>query len=121
MKNSKYYVGAAVMVFLIFFSGVIATYVISGLLLFAGLVALCESVKPIKWLLSKTGNALDILIFGFSIYAMSSMGVTVAIGLGVAGLLFSVYYKPYLLAKDKPKRSTANKSSMEYRRSLWEQ
>tara|TARA_A100000172_G_C3044260_1_gene111811 strand:+ start:1977 stop:2342 length:366 start_codon:yes stop_codon:yes gene_type:complete len=121
MKHSKYYLGAAVMLFLIFFSGVIATYVISGLLLFAGLVALCESVKPIKWLLSKTGNILDILIFGFSIYAMSSMGVTVAIGLGVAGLLFSVYYKPILLRKNKPSKSSADKSSMESRKQLWEQ
>lgn len=121
MKHYKYWLGAAVVVFLIFFSGVIATYVISGILLFAGLVALAESVPPIKWVLSRTGNALDIAIFAFSIYAMSSMGVTVAIGLGVAGLLFSVYYKPLLKGKATKSNINRSGSAREYRDSLWNQ
>lgn len=112
--NVKYLLGIGGLLFLIFFSAAMATYVISGLVLFAGLVAMSESIRPIKWLFSRTGNLVDLIIFGFSIYAMSAMGVTVAIGLGVAGLLFSVYYKPYLkstMQSDKPKT----------RKSLWEQ
>lgn len=120
MNKPKIIIGIVVLVFLIFFSGVIATYVISGILLFAGLVALAESVQPIKWLFTKTSNAIDVLIFAFSIYAMSSMGVTVAIGLGVAGLLFSIYYKPYL--KQGPKEIDQSKmTTKEYRSSLWNQ
>lgn len=120
VMNHRYVLGVVVLLFLIFFSGVIATYVISGVLLFAGLVALSESIPPIKWLFRRTSNIVDLVIFAFSIYAMSSMGVTVAIGLGVAGLLFSLYYKPYLVGSGNLK-SGRKDSTRSYRSSIWEQ
>jgi hypothetical protein len=118
--STRYFIGVVVLLFLIFFSAAMATYVISGLLLFAGLVALSESIPAVKWLFRKTSNVVDFVIFAFSIYAMSSMGVTVAIGLGVAGLLFSLYYKPYLVSSGSlgTKSKDGTKS---YRSSLWEQ
>jgi len=123
--NKKYVIGVIALICLMSFSAVLAVYVISGMLLFIGLVALCESIRPLKWLLSKSGNVLDIIIFGFSIYAMSSMGVTVAIGLGVAGLLYSVYYKPYLIksfkARVKKKPIDVKSNVKEYRAELWKQ
>lgn len=114
------------LLFIIMFSGVVATYVFSGLLMFAGMVALCESIPLVRWLFSKTGNLLDLLIFGFSVFAIADMGVTVAIGLSVAGLLFSVYYKP-LLKKSHRKRSknvsgnAKGRESRTYRSALWMQ
>lgn len=53
------------------------------------------------------------------------MGVTVAIGLGVAGLLYSVYYKPYLIksfkARVKKKPIDVKSNVKEYRAELWKQ
>jgi len=94
----KYFVGAVALVMLVSFSASMATYVFSGVLMFVGLVVLTESIGLLKWLFRRTGNLIDMLIFGVSIYAMSSYGVTVTIALSVAGLLFSVYYKPILKA-----------------------
>lgn len=92
----KYVFGIVAVIVLVSFSVAMATYVFSGLLMFAGLVALVESLPPLRWFFSRTGSLVDILIFVFSVIALGTMGATVAIGLSVAGLLFSVYYKPYL-------------------------
>lgn len=100
----KYLLGIVAILILLGFSVSMATYVFSGLLMFAGLVAIVETFGSLKWLVSRTSNAIDVLIFAFSVVALSSMGATVAIGLSVAGLLFSVYYKPYLRSSLKGRR-----------------
>lgn len=120
----KYLLGAFALLFLIMFSGVVTVYVFSGLLMFGGIVALCESMPPVKYFVAKTGHLVDLLMFGFGVYAISSMGVTVAIGLSVAGLLFSVYYKPYLRAtlpksKKRAKATKAKKAGMSEARHEW--
>jgi len=121
----KYLLGALALLFLIMFSGVVVVYVFSGLLMFGGIVALCESIKPLKYFVSRSAHLVDFVIFAFGIYAMSRMGVTVAIGLGVAGLLFSVYYKPYLRGcYPRPRKGRRSGIGREYRLSrseLWQQ
>lgn len=92
----KYFIGGIIVVFLIMVSGHVATYIISGLLMFAGLVALCETIPLIKFIFRYTGNLVDLCIFGLSVYGLSHMGATVAIGLSVCGLLFTIFYKPRL-------------------------
>ncbi len=69
-----------------------------------GLIALIESIKPLKWCLQRTSKAFDIIIFGFSILAVMQYGLTIAASLTVMGLGYTLFYGPYLreqLHKDK--------------------
>ncbi len=103
MKNKVIY-GIIVLLFLMYFVAQLQVYIFSGLIMFAGIVALTESCKPIRWFVAQTGNIIDIIIFGGSIFLLLDAGPTIAIGVSIAGLLFSYYYKPYLrerLSKSK--------------------
>lgn len=95
----RYVIGGVAALFLIFVSGHLAVYIVSGLLMFAGLVALCETVPLVKFVFRWTNSLVDIGIFAFSVYGLAEMGATVAIGLSVCGLLFTVFYKPLLRRK----------------------
>lgn len=96
----KYVIGAAVVLFILWFSASLAVYMFSGLIMFAGLVAIVESVRWLQWLFARTGNVIDILIFGVSIYLLWNAGVTVAMGVSICGLLFTVFYKPFLIDRE---------------------
>lgn len=103
----KYLIGGAIVIALIMFSGALAVYVFSGLIMFVGMVALIESIGPLRWFVARTGSYIDLMIFGFSIYLAINGSVTVAMGITIAGLLFTVFYKPYLrnrLAEAKTKK-----------------
>lgn len=93
----KIVIGIIVILVILSVGGSIATYVLSGVLMFAGLVAMVESIGILKWLFRHTSSLVDILIFGFTVFAMSHMGATVSISLSVAGLLFTIIYKPMLV------------------------
>ena len=77
-----------------------------GLVTLVGLIALVESIPPLKWFVTKTSMLVDILIFVGSIYATATLGYNLTASLVVAGLGFSLVYAPYLrgtLLKKKPK------------------
>jgi len=106
----KVLLGIALFVMVLMIGGALATYVFSGVLMFAGLVAMVESVPLLKWMFKKTSGFIDVLIFAFSIYGLAHMGATVSIGLSVAGLLFTLVYKPMFLKKGL-KRVIADRKS----------
>lgn len=83
-----------------------------GVVSLVGLIALVESVKPLKWLLSRSSKVLDGIIFLFTILATMNYGLTIAASLTVTGLGYSLFYGPYLreqrLGKSKKKEPMQN-------------
>jgi hypothetical protein len=88
--------------------GLIATYLIFGILTLAGFIALTENVKPIKWLVIKFSGLIDVLIFVGSIWATATLGVTITASLVIAGLGYSLLYSPWLRKNHKKKSSQIN-------------
>lgn len=84
--------------FIMYMSSVMFVYIMSGIIMFAGLVALIETIPVVKWFASRTGNLIDIVIFALSAYTLVSSGPTIAIGVGVCGVMYTVLYKPRLIA-----------------------
>lgn len=82
-----------------------------GTLTLIGLVVLIESIQPIKWLASRTSKAIDILIFLFTIAAISRYGFTIAGGLTVAGLGYTLAYAPYLREQLEAKKQFKQQAS----------
>lgn len=82
-----------------------------GVISLVGLIALIESVKPLKWLLSRSSKVLDSIIFIFTILATMNYGLTIAASLTVTGLGYSLFYAPYL-REQHLKTSTKKKPSM---------
>jgi hypothetical protein len=81
-----------------------------GVITLVGLIALVESIKPLKWILSRSSKVFDIVLFVCSILATMNFGLNIAASLTVAGLGYTLYYGPYLrerLSKEKPKRKAA--------------
>jgi hypothetical protein len=85
--------------------GLIATYLIFGILTLAGFIALTENVKPIKWLVIKFSGLIDVLIFVGSIWATATLGVTITASLVISGLGYSLLYSPWLRRNHKKKLS----------------
>ena len=79
--------------------GSIGTYVFFGAITLAGLIAIAESNKYIKYLIMKSNRLLDIAIFGLTIFATVSLGITMTASLAFAGLGYSLVYGPYLRSK----------------------
>lgn len=87
-------IGIAVLCF--FIGGIVLESLIAGIITIASLVALIESNGFLKWFISKTYKLVDIIIFAFGVYAKIHFGVTIAIGLMFAGLVFTLIYGPYI-------------------------
>jgi uncharacterized membrane protein len=83
-----------------------------------GLIVMVESIPPLKWLLSRSSQFFDILIFVFTIMATISYGLTIAASLTVTGLGYSLFYGPYLreqrLGKAPKKKQPLNNHSNNY-------
>jgi len=83
-----------------------------------GLIVMVESIPPLKWLLSRSSQFFDILIFVFTIMATISYGLTIAASLTVTGLGYSLFYGPYLreqrLGKASKKKQPLNNHSNNY-------
>lgn len=84
--------------FIMYMSSVMFVYIMSGIIMFAGFVALVETIPSLKWFASRTGNLIDILIFAIGAYALVKSGPTIAIGLGICGVMYTILYKPRLEA-----------------------
>lgn len=100
----KYIIGGLVVIILIAMGAWMATFVISGLVLFGGFVALVETIGPLRYIVVRTTALIDFVIFGLSIYLLFNSGVTVAFATGIAGLLFTIYYKPFLISREVNRR-----------------
>ncbi|MBC3759711.1 hypothetical protein H7U19_14960 [Hyunsoonleella sp. SJ7] len=74
----------------------IATYVFFGTITLAGLIAIIESNKYLKFIASKSNKLLDIIIFMGTLYATLSLGVTITASLTFAGLGYTLVYAPWL-------------------------
>ena len=74
----------------------IGTYVFFGCVTLAGLIAIAESNKYIQYLVVKGNKVVDVILFGATIVATASLGITVAASLTVAGLGYTLVYAPYL-------------------------
>lgn len=85
------YVGAALLGFGMFMGHLVTSIIFFGVLSAASLVVLVESNKRFKLFCGKYGFLLDLLLFVLSALAVAYMGVTVAGGLAVASLIFTIY------------------------------
>lgn len=80
---------------------VIGTYFFFGAITLAGLIALIESNKYLKYIAIKSNKILDLTIFGLTIYSTVSLGIMMTASLTVAGLGYTLLYAPYLRSKNK--------------------
>jgi len=74
----------------------ISTYVFFGAITLAGLIAIIESNKYLKYVATKSNKLLDIIIFLATLYATLSLGVTITASLTFAGLGYTLVYAPWL-------------------------
>lgn len=88
--------GAVAVIGTIVLSVSIGTQIFFGIAMLGGLVALVESNKYLKWAVAKSSQLLDIAIFVMSVYAISTLGVTIAGALTFAGLGYTLVYAPYV-------------------------
>lgn len=79
----------------------IGTYVFFGAITLAGLIAIAESNKYIKYLIVKSNRLVDLIIFGLTMYATVLLGVTMAASLTFAGLGYTLVYAPWLRSRNK--------------------
>lgn len=87
---------AAVLLLAFMIGSYILTATFFGVVMLIGLVFLVESIKPLKWLMSKSTRIVDSCIFLFTIVAMASYGLNITAALTVAGLGYTLVYAPYL-------------------------
>ena len=76
--------------------GIVLEAMIAGIITFISLIALIEAVPLLKWIISHTSKLVDCAIFAFGVYAKIHFGVTIAIGIMFAGLMFTLLYGPYI-------------------------
>ena len=74
----------------------IGTYVFFGAVTLAGLIAIAESNKYVKYFIVQGNKLIDISIFLLTIYATLSLGVTIAASLTIAGLGYTLIYAPWV-------------------------
>lgn len=77
----------------------IASFIFFGLLTFAGFVFLVENITILRWIVYRTSALFDVLIFAASIVATVQLGVTITASLTVAGLAFTLLYRPWIINK----------------------
>lgn len=90
------YVGAALLGLGMFMGHIIAGIIFFGILSAASIIFLVESNKEFKMFCGKYGFILDLFLFVLSAMAVAYLGVTVAGGLAVASLIFTVYRLNFL-------------------------
>ena len=80
-------------------SATIATYVFFGSITLAGLIAISESNKYVRFAIVKSNRLLDLAIFILTLFATVSLGITMTASLTFAGLGYTLIYAPYLRSK----------------------
>ncbi len=79
----------------------ISTYVFFGTITLAGLIAISESNKYVKYMITKSNRVVDLIIFGLTMYATVLLGVTITASLTFAGLGYTLVYAPWLRSRNK--------------------
>ena len=79
----------------------IGTFVFFGAITLTGLIAISESNKYVRFLIVRSNKLLDLLIFGFTIYATIALGITMTASLTFAGLGYTLVYAPWLRTRIK--------------------
>ena len=83
----------------------IGTYIFAGIVTLAGLIAIVESNKYLKYIVVKSNKTVDVIIMAGTIAATMSLGVTIAMSLTIAGLGYTLAYAPWVRL-----RATNNKN-----------
>lgn len=96
MKKVYLYAGVALLFVGMFLGHIIATIIFFGILTAASIIFLVESSLSVKRFCGKYGMLIDFVLFVLSALAVAKLGVTVAGGLGVASLIFTVYRVTFL-------------------------
>ena len=71
-------------------------YFTGGALLLGGLIVVVEGIRPLKWIVVRSTQFIDLLLFGFGCVALLKAGPTIAMVLAIAGLGFSLVYAPII-------------------------
>ena len=79
----------------------IGTYVFFGAITLAGLIAISESNKYVRYIITKSNKLVDLIIFGLTMYATVLLGVTITASLTFAGLGYTLVYAPWLRSRNK--------------------
>jgi len=74
----------------------IGTQVFIGSVALMGLVVMSERYPTVKFVIQRSNMLIDLVIFAGSIYAVSALGVTLAGGVTVMGLGYTLLYAPYV-------------------------
>lgn len=98
MKNrtNNLFIYIGMFVIAMFIGGNIIGYAFTGLITLLSFIFLCESIKPLKWFISKTNALVDIAIFCFAVYAKVALGVTIGMALLFTGIGYTLLYAPYV-------------------------
>ena len=97
MKKSYVYAGVALLGLGMFLGGIIANIIFFGFLTAGSLVILVQTAgRAFRLMFAKYAFLVDLVLFILSALAVATLGVTVAGGLGVASLLFTLYRVMYL-------------------------
>lgn len=100
--------GAIAFVVLVMLAFQVGSYILTatffGLLSLIGLIVLVESIRPLRWILSRTSKIFDAMLFIFTILATVGYGLNIAASLTVAGLGYTLVYGPWLREQRKARR-----------------
>ena len=86
------YAGIAVLGLGMMLGGIIANIIFFGLLTAASFILLVETASnSFKMVIGRFGFLIDFILYVLSCLAVATLGVTVAGGLGIASLVFTLY------------------------------
>ena len=97
-KGALIFIGLLLIGLLI--NATIATYVFFGSIILAGLIAISETNKYVRYTILKSNKFLDLIIFILTILATIHLGITLTASLTFAGLGYTLIYAPYLRSKN---------------------
>ena len=114
MQRLAYGIIAFVVIMLIggIVGGMLLSYMFFGLIFFVSLVALTESIRPLRFIVYRLGSFFDIALTLGSIYVLFVGGVTAGAGITIGSLLFTIIYRPYI----RYKRLVSNQRSKDITR-----
>ena len=96
MKNSNVLIFGGMVLIGLMIGGNLITYIFGGLITLVSFMCLVESSKTLQKIVSSMSLLLDILFCIFGFYATVHFGVTISMSMLVAGIGYTLIYRPYL-------------------------
>lgn len=97
---SRTHQGIGIFAIVVFIAFLIGSYILVatffGIVTLIGLIALVESIPLLKWFVRKTSSLIDIILFVFTIIAVTAYGLNISAALTIAGLGYTLIYAPYI-------------------------